>query len=136
MTDSLVHSPAQPAGSASSGQPSGVGETSSVVAVLAEARRLISEVGWTQDAMARAAGLLIDPMAPNADCFCSVGAIKRASGDTSDSAIGHHGAWEALSRTTNSESVMEWNDTPGRTKEEVLAAFDRAIAKASNGEGR
>jgi hypothetical protein len=27
-------------------------------------------------------------------------------------------------------NVVEWNDAPGRTKEEVLAAFDKAIALA------
>ena len=32
-------------------------------------------------------------------------------------------------------NIAAWNDTPGRTVHEVLAAFDRAIALAMSGDG-
>jgi hypothetical protein len=54
----------------------------------------------------------------------------------SDAAGGYHGAALRAFYAATGEagayagpiSIYRWNDAPGRTKKEVLAAFDRAIA--------
>jgi hypothetical protein len=103
--------------------------------VLIEARRLIAEKGWTQDAYARDAkgrNSLTEGFDGDPVCFCADGAIRWATHM-------HQGREEArclLNKAIGNERVFsgydawKWNDTPGRTKEEVLSAFDRAIALA------
>lgn len=58
---------------------------------------------------------------------CALQAIA-LSADSSEA------SWRAgqLLRDVIGENIMKWNDAPGRTKEQVLAAFDRAI---TTGEG-
>jgi hypothetical protein len=95
---------------------------------LIDARALI-EKGWTQ-------GRYFDD-AKNA--FCASGAIGEASGAWNDDGGNnrtHIGTepWQIFSDVVKGPenlSIPIWNDTPGRTKEEVLAAFDTAIKKAS-----
>lgn len=60
------------------------------------------------------------------DAYCVAGAISRSgvAGKT-----GH--AYEIFSQAIGSGlSLSAWNDAPNRTKEEVLAAFDKAILLA------
>jgi hypothetical protein len=97
----------------------------SALAVLTAARALV-ERGWTQGEYARHKnGRPIGPAEPNAVCWCATGAIM-ATGKSlaADLAVYHLG--DALG-----DSVLRWNDTPGRTQAEVLALFDRAIARLS-----
>lgn len=42
-------------------------------------------------------------------------------------------AFEPFRKAIECRDVLTWNDAPGRTVEEVLAAFDRAIAIAEKG---
>ena len=87
------------------------------VEVLRAARAKI-EKGWVQYTYEHEAD-----GAPIA--WCAAGAISRQHLSVNESA----GAYLLLRRVCG-ETVSAWNDAPGRTKEEVLAAFDRAIALA------
>lgn len=97
---------------------------------LREARELI-ERGWCQywDAL-NADGMAVYPNSDSAVAWCMGGACQR---------VGlHEGVFESfLIRAvgsspswTNEWPYLDFNDAPGRTKAEVLAAFDRAIALA------
>lgn len=99
--------------------------------VLGEARRLIAEVGWTQLAYARdghRCGVAFD--SSNAVCFCVEGALMRAGfPDVESISAGRKLMQRALAVDTHG-AAMTWNDAHGRTKKEVLAAFDKAIELA------
>lgn len=96
--------------------------------VLVAARWMLENVGWCQGEYQKDRedkyGV---PVA-----FCSTGAIYGVDKEGSpsqkdyieDLAISH------LMDEISGGSVITWNDKPERTKEEVLAAFDRAIKKA------
>lgn len=82
---------------------------------LRKARTRIALYGWTQ-------GMNQDELGRT----CVEGALL---------STGHPGAeqrWAAycLVHALGDRNVIGWNDAPGRTKEEVLALFDRAIALA------
>lgn len=67
---------------------------------------------------------------PKAVCFCSIGAIEKATGK-----VHYGGGWpfEAeymLRRAADVSNIADFNDAPERTHEEVLAIFDRAIELA------
>lgn len=95
--------------------------------VLIEARRLIAEKGWTQRDFA---GLgYDDPCSydnPRATCFCADGAIRRAALSHPDDV--RHNARDFLEQAADTLNIWDWNDDESRTKDEVLAAFDKAIA--------
>jgi hypothetical protein len=40
-------------------------------------------------------------------------------------------ARDVFRKVIDDENITRWNDSPGRTKREVLAAFDKAIALAT-----
>jgi len=102
-----------------------------VVATLTEARRLIAEVGWTQGVYARDAYQNHELYeSPRAVCFCAQGAIKRASGYDVDACVA---AYRHLTHAIGGSYIPGWNDEKARTKEEVVAAFDRAIELATVG---
>ena len=83
---------------------------SSVSEVLEQAAELIRRHGWVQ----RKYGT-------TGEGYCIIGAIiavpKHESG---------YPAIEALREELGGQSVMLWNDTEGRTKEEVLELLERA----------
>lgn len=99
--------------------------------ILEEARTLV-EKGWCQRDYARTAagnGVCWDSLL--ACKFCSSGALIR---------VGHqsrtHGlvppflkAQAAFLQVIESPDIALWNDAPGRTQADVLAAFDKAIAR-------
>ena len=63
--------------------------------------------------------------------FCSSGAIQSFVGlPRNQCARLCHPAMIAVRNAVGEYCIPEWNDRPGRTKEEVLAAFDKAIALA------
>lgn len=95
--------------------------------VLIEARRLIAEKGWTQGVNARnSKGRVVKPTYKGAVCFCIYGALGRVVEELSEV---HDEAVALLEHEVQPKFVSEWNDTPGRTREEVLAVFDRAIGE-------
>lgn len=99
-----------------------------------------------------------DPNDPKAVCWCASGAVCCVAGvDSTDAEAmpsdGDHAirllasavlpGWEKALVPAHRSSkpvvvatntIAVWNDSPGRTHEDVLAAFDRAIALAEAGE--
>jgi hypothetical protein len=97
--------------------------------ILIEARELIAK-GWTQGANARdSQDKIVDESSEAAVCFCVYGAISRAEGPAHYSGSARVGFADA----TEISLIDVWNDAPERTKPDVLAAFDKAIA-AQGGE--
>jgi hypothetical protein len=100
--------------------------------LLSGARKLIA-FSWTQDADARDAdGFPIDPSSPDAVCWSLLGALV-AGYERLLWSDGERAALEELARTClllgdvlDSDSLTDWNNVPGRTQADVLAALDRA----------
>lgn len=113
--------------------------------VLVAARDKIAKPnGWIQDHYAADAnGRVCPETAPEAACFCADGALYAASNvwnlinddyfntmevvrDAADA------LYIAIYGTTPTDSrhggIIQWNDAKGRTQEEVVAVFDKAIA--------
>lgn len=98
--------------------------------VLKKAAEFIEAFGWTQGTMARTEmGNSCGPNCALATCFCTVGAIKRAifllAGNSPEV---FHRAIGLFCDAVETNNVPRWNDTPGRTKEEVIDALRRAAA--------
>lgn len=85
--------------------------------ILIEAKRLLVEKGWCQNKFSNLEGNL-----------CAMEAIVLAS----PSLDFRFYPFELMIRVINERWISDWNDHPDRTKEEVLAAFDKAIAMADN----
>lgn len=100
-----------------------------IIQILQEARSYIAR-GWCAYAYARDTNCSpINPTTPDACCWDIRGALYKANhqlGFTYQTAL-YVTARRALRTSVQSELLEEWNDTPGRTQAEVLAAFDRAI---------
>jgi hypothetical protein len=89
---------------------------------------------WTQGAYAKDAnGYAVVETSNKAACFCSLGAIYAANPRKEGTPN-----WDAqlaardLASVVGKQSIVNWNDEEGRTHEEVLAAFDKAIERASS----
>ena len=95
--------------------------------LLTEARARIAR-GWTQGANARnAAGGVTLAWAEEAVCWDTMGAVACRDDDWTTA----EPAWAALRAAVGGETwVAEWNDAPGRTREDVLALYDRAIERS------
>lgn len=95
------------------------------VEILKGAKALLETKGWTQGGFGRdASGVVVGLYnLSDANCFCGVGAAIVSAQTYS---IPYAKAWEALSRAVGYNFPV-FNDAPGRTKEEVLAVFDKAI---------
>jgi hypothetical protein len=100
--------------------------------MLTAARNLISE-SWTQHAEARRAdGSGVDPWDRDAVSWSLLGALV-AGYERLIWLDGQKAALEALARACilladviDSDSLSDWNDAPGRTQADVLAALDEA----------
>lgn len=93
--------------------------------VLQGARTRI-ERGWAQGAYAtNAHGKPVSSNAPEARAWCLSGAIRVVGGDQFSE------SYKLLQRCASTQVLCEWNDASHRTKEEVLAVLDKAIAEAS-----
>lgn len=95
--------------------------------LLIEGRAIISNPdNWVRlDFAKNAEGFAVDENDEGAVCFCSWGALSRAQGHFVDS---NSSVLNTLSIAMG-DSVANFNDT--HTHEEVLAAWDKAIASAS-----
>lgn len=91
--------------------------------ILIEARERISKKeNWTQRSMARDAdGNEVNSGSLEATCWCSLGAIASCAKNCDDMEDAYHKLIDATGF-----NVAEFNDT--HTHEQVLAAFDKAIA--------
>lgn len=98
--------------------------------LLKAAKQLIVEHSWGQKRSWS--------FAPNTNekiNFCIIGAIGTANWDESTNRFRYGinavvAACKVFHKANNIEYLAAWNDTPGRTKEEVLTALDGAIALA------
>ena len=87
----------------------------SALALLIEARRLIAVEGWVQG----------DYWNRDKDAYCARGALMAVSHcQYPEEEVD---AWRALEALAGGHLTC-WNDEPGRTVEDVLALYDRAIA--------
>lgn len=108
--------------------------TKTTLEILKDARKLLSEKGWTQGTYSRdsfgfAQGLEGCMSPALGACFCGWGAVMAActlSRGPWPHTVFH--AKEALDATVPDGHFPEYNDAEGRTVEEVLAKFDEAIA--------
>lgn len=109
-----------------------------VVQILEEAREYVAS-GWNTTSMARDdVQTAVRPQAGTAVCWCAIGSLKRVLSDHKQPvALDEKGskgraALEALKAVLPGDfrgNVAKWNDAPGRTQEQVLALFDRAIRR-------
>mgnify|MGYP006288290745 CR=1 FL=1 len=97
--------------------------------ILKDARELVAQ-GWCQCAHARSeTGRALDIWTKPSGCaYCAEGALIMASCATEDQEE-ITDAWNVLREVVGTKSLYLWNDAPGRTKAEILAAFDEAIEK-------
>lgn len=95
--------------------------------ILIKARELIADPAhWTQGELARNdVGAYRHPLALEAVCFCSIGALERAANGEYDDA--YYQARARLRGTLN-RCIASFNDT--HTHAQVLAKFDEAINHA------
>lgn len=91
--------------------------------ILIEARERISkEENWTKGTMARDTnGYEVGARDPKATCWCSLGAIRAATNEGWADA-----AYRGFEAVVGNLTIVEFNDFS--THEQVLAAFDKAIA--------
>lgn len=95
---------------------------------LNDAADLIEKTGWTIDACARnAEGKDVKSNAPDACAFCVSGALRRVTCETrSRPGQRYLAAANMFTRFVGTESIAEWNDEGGRTKDEVIKALREA----------
>ena len=111
--------------------------------VLEKAKSLIVDPrNWTQGALARYTpnSLACSVSEPNAKCFCSAGAVRRAGnilGSTKDSGLlpEVQDAFELLGGVAGVPIVL-FNDSLRTTHADVMGVFDSAIEQAKSLEGR
>jgi len=99
--------------------------------ILVQAKKLIEDRDWCQGAYSIGQNgknrKYLYEIFPNDVKFCVVGALSQVQNTQCEANI-HHIFCEANNLGT--WTIIQWNDADGRTKEEVLTAFDRAIAVA------
>jgi len=98
--------------------------------ILVETRKLI-EQGWTQGVNARNRYKeRVAPASPDATCWCLQGGLFRVQHDLGllySKLIPAEDAIDATALLRGSNDLVNYNDTPGRTKEEVLQLIDDTI---------
>ncbi len=103
------------------------------------ARELV-ERGWTQRADARCVdGTIVHPCDERAASWSLLGALVAALEHVAAS-DGEHAAVGQLARTcrrladiVDTDSLVQWNDAPERSRADVLAVLDRALAGQADG---
>jgi hypothetical protein len=92
--------------------------------------------GWSQGVDARdAAGVAVPLGDENARSWSVLGAfaLAAANGTPTDRIAP---ALRALADVTQADSLVDWNDYPHRKQQEVLDAFDSAIARIEGDRGQ
>ena len=108
-----------------------------VDALLAAARERLA-FGWTQGTMLQ--DLEGEPTSDPAEAarFCVLGAFAHASHSLHTDAYTYHSAMQRLCEAIDPDAtraaplvfIPVWNDARERTQDDVLAAFDAALARA------
>lgn len=94
--------------------------------ILVKARALVKR-GWTQGSCAKAKnGREVHPSRTTACCWCAFGALWKVAPNSYLLAEQVLNALPEVSAYTN---IVDFNEVEGRTQEDVLAAFDKAIAR-------
>lgn len=91
-----------------------------------KAYELLEQAGWCQGTYARNwVGKKVDPHNKSACSFCLLGALEKIYDGTS---IAMREAKQALylHAIPHNIGLVEWNDAPGRTQAEVIAALKAA----------
>lgn len=94
-------------------------EASEAIRALTAARDKVA-VAWCQN----------EGRAPGGS-VCAAAALVENVNLEPDDMITNNIAWLAFVKAIGTRNIFKWNDTPGRTQAEVVAAFDRAIADLS-----
>lgn len=106
---------------------------SEVADILRQAADLIEPKGrWGRVYYARTKdGIPTGPRGPNAACWCAWGALRCVGRHDGDEAIGCAITFVQLALD---DDLARWNDAPGRTQAEVVAALRAAADKAEQDE--
>lgn len=100
-----------------------------ITKILTKARTKISK-GWCQNTSTTTSD-------KGTVCHCSVYAISKAADETMGADAQHATSYsqtlDFFSKANKLYGIVSWNDTVGRTKKEVLNAFDTAINFAKKG---
>lgn len=96
--------------------------TTQVARDLRAAAEVLRRDGWTR-------GFYTDP---ETGAHCAVGAIRSAISMTDSAPMtpALNERWDALEVVLNGEGATFWNDAPGRTADEVIAALEAAADAA------
>ena len=101
------------------------------VEVLKRARELVAN-GWTRKTIARDAnGRFVTVLSREATSFCVVGGLMRAQSEMGGFITRNLRRVLEIAADIEYRDIADWNDEPGRTKEEVLAVYDKAIESLS-----
>lgn len=118
-----------------------------VLRILTGAKTILVERGWCQGAYAKGGTpeTKYSPTDPRAERFCVLGATIRAEWDAypdgvkMDRSTVRHRTSIRLRQAVGEVSPdhlapATYNDTPGRTREEMVAIIDKAIEKEAGGD--
>lgn len=100
--------------------------------ILIRARQLLQR-GWCKGGLAKKGRKIVEPQDPEASRFCLVGAMNRAYSEQGENNIALGKALNAILHAIAGRcygAIPAWNDTPGRTQEEVLRLLDGILARA------
>ena len=104
------------------------------VDALSKARELVAS-GWTQGEAARSSdGEAVLPYSPAACAWCMLGSLQAVGApDAALELLFEAAVAKSLGMTAGRRAkiLAAWNDDADRTKEEVQAAFDKAIEEAA-----
>jgi hypothetical protein len=92
--------------------------------VLQAAKELLISVGWCQGSSGPS-----DSFTGKNTAYCVLSAIGAVHIDSLAKGSPMQEAFERMRAVIGTRYLFKWNDVEGRTKEEVLAAFDKAIGQ-------
>jgi len=102
----------------------------------AAADLLTPEGAWVQGKMGRTAKGHTVRVAADIDaavCYCAAGALWKAAGGEAGGRLVFK-AFGVMSNQGRTPGIGTWNDAPGRTQSEVVAALREAATSARQGE--
>jgi hypothetical protein len=108
-----------------------------IIARVTKARDLVAKPGgWTQGVFARdATGDYVHPDAKEACSFCMKGAISHAKAKRIDAISAREyerAIYEAFMSIAKADSIVDFNDDPNRTQQEIVETFDKIISFIEN----